>query len=105
MDCKEAEQLVEKYIKGDLEGKQLKNFIAHVKVCRNCFEELEIHYVILEGLQQLESGATIHIGREISGRLLQSERMIRNNYLFHIYYILIQAVAYFLLFLILFLAV
>lgn len=105
MTCKEAEQLVQGYIKGDLEGKQLKRFVEHVQTCDNCFEELEIYYTVFEGLQQLESGASINIGKEISNRLMMSERKIRQYSLFRFYYYLIQIAAYFMLLLILLIAV
>lgn len=105
MECKDAEQLVQRYIKGNLEGKQLKKFVEHVQTCKNCFEEMEIYYMVFEGLQHLESGASINIGKEISSRLMQSERKIRNNSLFRFYYYIMQITAYGVLLLTLFLAV
>ena len=105
MTCKEAEQLVQGYISGELEGKQLKKFIEHVQVCHNCFEELEINYMVSEGLQQLETGASINLAKEIKNRLIQSERKIRQYNMLRFYYYLLQIATYVILAAILFLAI
>ena len=54
MTCEEAEHLVTPYIKGQLDGSVLEDFLKHVDSCPDCREELEIYYMVNVGLEQLD---------------------------------------------------
>lgn len=59
MTCKEAQALVIPYINQELTIEELEAFIEHVKTCRECREELEIYYIAMVGVRQLDSEGDI----------------------------------------------
>lgn len=56
MDCKKAESLVTDYINGKMELKELEDFIAHVKVCSSCYDELQTYYTVYFAMEHFENG-------------------------------------------------
>ena len=54
MECKEIEHLIIPFIKYELSEEQLKEFLNHVETCPNCKEELEIYYMVYEGMKGLD---------------------------------------------------
>lgn len=55
MNCKECQGLVSEYLSGQLRGKQLEHFIAHVRSCPACYDELETYFIITLANRILES--------------------------------------------------
>ncbi|MCI9545122.1 MAG: zf-HC2 domain-containing protein [Lachnospiraceae bacterium] len=56
MDCKRAENLVSAYINKDMSLNELKEFIAHVKKCSSCYDELQTYYTVYFAMEHLENG-------------------------------------------------
>ena len=56
MDCLKAQTCITSYVEGELSGQDLKEFLLHVKWCKNCREELEIYYTLIEATRQLDEG-------------------------------------------------
>lgn len=54
MKCREAEKLVQSYIDNTLSPKELEAFISHVSQCTECYEELEIYFIIQHAIRFLE---------------------------------------------------
>jgi hypothetical protein len=81
MTCQEAERLVTPYIKGQLDGTVLEEFLRHVDSCPDCREELEIYYMVNVGLEQLDrdddSFGTFNIVGRLKKRLAESHAHIR----------------------------
>ena len=71
MDCKETCSLIHLYMDNQLEAEQLEPFIKHIHGCKRCAQELEMHYIILEGTRRLEGGEQIGVDyqKELFGRL------------------------------------
>ena len=55
MKCVEAQSLITEYINDELSGERLEQFLAHVYECDDCKEELEIYYVIMKGMKQIDN--------------------------------------------------
>ena len=55
MTCKEAESLVMPYIRHEIDIQEMEDFLEHIDGCENCREELEIYYMVEEGIRQLDS--------------------------------------------------
>ena len=53
MECYEAEELVSGYINHTLKERQMEEFISHVRSCPSCYDELEMHFIVNEALNQL----------------------------------------------------
>lgn len=54
MRCGDCERLMEPYLRDELPVDQLEVFLDHVDHCADCREELEIVYMLHEGLHQLQ---------------------------------------------------
>ena len=67
MDCKGASSRIPLYMDGKLDAEELETFIKHINSCPDCAEELEIHYIMLEGVRRLEKGE--HIGVDYQAEL------------------------------------
>ena len=55
MKCVEAQSLITEYINDELTGERLEQFLSHVYECEDCREELEIYYVIMKGMKQIDN--------------------------------------------------
>lgn len=56
MNCQSAQSMVLNFINNKLDKEETKEFIEHIRGCKDCWEELEIYYVMLIGLKQLDEG-------------------------------------------------
>lgn len=56
MNCQEAQSKIISFINEALNQEDTKAFIHHVRSCPNCWDELEINYILLVGMQQLDDG-------------------------------------------------
>ena len=54
MNCLETQGLITKYVNDELSGVQLEDFLVHIDKCPDCREELEIYFIIMKGMQQLD---------------------------------------------------
>lgn len=54
MDCREAQSLIVPFVKGELDRNKAKAFFSHIDSCPNCRDDLEVYYVLLIGLKQLD---------------------------------------------------
>lgn len=59
MTCKEAQAMVIPYINQELTIEETEAFLEHVKTCKECKEELEIYYIAMVGVRQLDSEGDI----------------------------------------------
>lgn len=46
MECMQVQHLIIPYIRGELDGQTLKEFVKHIESCEDCYQELEIYYAI-----------------------------------------------------------
>ncbi len=77
MDCKEFERLIPGFIKHRLDYQSLKRFFEHMEQCENCKEELDIQFLVTEGVQRLEDGRAFDLQKELDRRLGEAKRKIR----------------------------
>ncbi len=54
MTCQKALQQITEYLQGNLTTKEEMELISHVDTCESCFEELELNYIMLVGLDKLD---------------------------------------------------
>lgn len=77
MDCKTAEKLIPDFIRGRMETREAKHFLAHVEKCASCREELSIQFLVTVGMQRLEDGEAFNLNRELYARLAVAKRHVR----------------------------
>ena len=54
MNCMDCQKMIMPFINEELDNGQLSQFLDHLKICSECFEELEVYYIILESMKQLD---------------------------------------------------
>ena len=59
MNCQKAQSMVLNFINNQLDKEETREFIEHIRGCKDCWEELEIYYVMLIGLKQLDEGGEL----------------------------------------------
>lgn len=59
MTCLEAQSKIIAYIENNLERTSKQEFLRHVRECKDCKEELNIYYTMIEGMRQLDENDTL----------------------------------------------
>ena len=85
MDCKTAQSLVIPYIDDKLDDQLLKDFLDHIAGCKECYEELEIHFTIRYALRRLDENQSLSFNmREmLKENLKESYKRIRRKRFLH----------------------
>lgn len=55
MDCREAQSLIVPFIENTLTREQLELFLDHIDHCSDCYDELEVYFIVYSGLRQLDA--------------------------------------------------
>ena len=55
MICREWQRKIPDFLNNSMQLEEQQRFIAHVRECKDCYEELEIMYMLAEGLKELEN--------------------------------------------------
>ena len=83
MNCQNAQSMVLNFINNKIDKEETKAFIEHVRDCKDCWEELEIYYVMLVGLKQLDEGEELaadfrkKLQNEVESRYVEIEREVK----------------------------
>ena len=80
IDCATCEQHMNSFIENRLVGEMLWQFLTHVEKCPECFEELEIRYLIAEALGRLENGESIDLKNELYQKIRVTKRAMYFHY-------------------------
>ncbi len=54
MDCREVEKNIDPFIQNTLQVSEIGPFLEHIEECPQCFNELDIRYMMSRGLQCLD---------------------------------------------------
>ena len=98
MNCQNAQSMVLNFINNKLDKEETKEFIEHIRSCKDCWEELEIYYVMLIGLKQLDEGEELaadfkeKLQNEVDSRYLEIEKNSKRKYAAKIVIVLTIAV-------------
>ena len=49
MECRDFQKLIPKIIDDDIPEEDLEKVLEHVKFCKDCYDEMEIYYVLKYG--------------------------------------------------------
>ena len=77
MDCKEFERLIPEFIGKKMDYAMTKRFVNHLRSCPNCKEELNIQFLVDEGLVRLEVGSAFDLQKEMQELLNEAKRKVR----------------------------
>lgn len=77
MTCKEFEKIIPEYMQKKLDFMIEKQFVEHLHACPACKEELNIQFLVEEGLVRLEDGGAFDLQKEMRELLRESEKKVR----------------------------
>ena len=77
MTCKEFEKIIPDYMQKKLDFMTEKQFVEHMHACPTCKEELNIQFLVEEGLVRLEDGRAFDLQKEIKELLRESDKKVK----------------------------
>lgn len=77
MDCKEFERLIPEFVNKKMDYAMTKRFVYHMRNCPECKEELNIQFLVGEGLVRLEEGSAFDLQKEMRELLSDANRKVR----------------------------
>lgn len=95
MDCKEFEKLIPDFLAHKLDFLTMEKFAKHMEACPGCSEELEIQFLVAEGMLRLEEGDAFDLQSELETQLWEARRKVRFHTAFVRLGLLLEIVAMF----------
>ena len=95
LKCNEVQKYIKSYVEGTTDICETTTLIEHIEKCEDCYEELEIYYILINGLKKIdndEDGA-FNIKKELNERIKNSKKKIRLYKSFKEYSRLIYSIA------------
>lgn len=77
MNCKDTDKSIPRFFEGELEGRELTEFLKHIRECSDCKEEISIYFLASEGIARLEEGGSLDLEKELEARLYEQEHNIK----------------------------
>lgn len=68
------------FIDNKLVGEMLWQFLTHVQKCPECYEELEIRYLVADALGRIENGEAINLRSELARKIRVTKRAMYLHY-------------------------
>ena len=85
--CRQFEKMIPRYFSDELDNRELDSFLDHLRTCRSCREELSTQFLVLRGLEKLETGETFKLREELESFVAVTDaRLARRNALTYISY-------------------
>lgn len=53
--CREAQSLIVPFIEDKLDDEHLEAFLNHIENCSECYDELEVYFIVFSGTRQLDN--------------------------------------------------
>ena len=80
IDCATCEENMNSFIDNKLVGEMLWQFLTHVQKCPECYEELEIRYLVADALGRIENGEAINLRSELARKIRITKRAMYLHY-------------------------
>ncbi|MCR5773901.1 MAG: zf-HC2 domain-containing protein [Lachnospiraceae bacterium] len=97
LSCKEIRALIPDYLSKNLALHDAKLFTGHLRKCRDCREELEISYLLDQGLKKVEDGESVDLHEDLNEMLEETEDSIQSLSQFDTAVHLVESTAVFVL--------
>jgi len=80
MTCLEAQSNIMSFVDKKLDDDSTKDFVRHMRHCKNCSEELEIYYTLIVGMRQLDNNEELSqdFGKDLNNELTRIENKAKN---------------------------
>ena len=74
--CKEIQSLIPGYLSEKLTVSEAREFTGHIRKCRDCREEIEISYLLDQGIARVERGETVNLHADMERMLEGMEEAV-----------------------------
>lgn len=75
MDCKQAKELIKDYIEAEEEPDAFDKLYEHITNCADCRDEIEVMFLVKQGLKRLEDGEAFDLKKELDRKLQYSMKL------------------------------
>ena len=75
MKCRDFQKRIQDLIEGKVQVEELQELIEHVESCNDCYDELEIYYIIHNGLDENDNTSMNFVG-QLESNILQFKKKI-----------------------------
>jgi len=93
MDCLEVEKKIPLFLENQMEEKQIREFVEHMETCKECREELAIHFLASEGMAIIEEGESFDLDKELDKRLYGTLGKYESKFSFKLTLLMIEGIA------------
>ena len=102
MDCSIAQKKIDSFIKGTLNGNELRRFFYHIKDCKECNEVLLDEFSFYTAFNDLDRDLDFNYKEKLKIMMKDTEDKIkiRDSYLRHKYFIMSLLICFVFLFLV-----
>ena len=76
MDCMGFNKNIIPYLDGTLQGHELNDFLRHLDGCSSCSEELEINFIVREGIRILDTEGSAYDLRTAFSDCIEMSRFV-----------------------------
>ncbi len=79
LSCKEFAGMIPDFLGDRLGDAELAEFLHHWESCENCKEELSINYLVMEGLERLETGEAFNLQKDLRAEIDGARNRLRKR--------------------------
>lgn len=78
MNCREFQKKIPDIINGKVPDEQLEDVIEHVDTCHDCYDELEIYYVLQYGLKDTDNKQSMNFVGRLDRKIKKMKRHLKH---------------------------
>lgn len=78
MNCREFQKIIPDIINGKIPDEQLEEVIEHVDTCHDCYDELEIYYVLQYGLKDTDKKQSMNFVGRLDKKIKKMKRHLKH---------------------------
>ena len=93
MKCMEVEKEIPLFLENKLQGKEIREFVEHIEGCKECREELSVHFLASEGIDIIEEGESFDLDKEIDSRLYGALKTYETKYFWRTLLLMTEGIA------------
>ena len=78
MNCSQANSRIDLFLRGSLRGRELRQFLNHVETCRECYDELQVRFLVYSVDQALrdERNSDYNFSKKLQERIDREKKKI-----------------------------
>ena len=79
MNCKEFAVAIPRFLEDELPDRQMPGFLEHFETCDECNEELQIQFLVKEGIARLEDAADFNLSGELAEKVEEHKKILKRK--------------------------